>query len=374
MDYRILEWTINDLIKLYEENKMNLTPPYQRNDIWLLPAKRRLINTIFRGFPLPAFFLHKREADSFDMVDGQQRTRTLLGYNKKLFPVKGPGKFDEITSEDFLKYRIPVIIIENEPDINLIQEFYYRVNKFGTKINRAETLKGQYHETPFQNLVEKIADTNEFVNLNLFTEASLNRMNDLDFVGELLALIKFGTTDKKEKVDRLYEDAQITSDELIQLETKFNEVIAKLEALNSIFSIKNSRYKQRNDFYTLFNFVLVHDDIDSATLVDFYKILILVDSDISPSNEECFAFQDYAINCVSQSNSKKARDARLMFLEKLLLNPFENPTSKDEHGEPTNEILFDVLQFYFNGENKVVKIGEYYTIDISSLNEKKKIF
>ena len=31
-------------------------------------------------------------------------------------------------------------------------------------------------------------------------------MNDVDFVSELIALIKFGISDKKEKVDQLYED------------------------------------------------------------------------------------------------------------------------------------------------------------------------
>lgn len=374
MEYRILEWTIDDLINLYDQEKLNLTPPYQRNDIWLISAKRKLINTIYLGFPLPAFFLQKMENDTYEIVDGQQRTRTILGYNKKLFPEKGIGKFDEIPKEKFLKYRLAIIVIENETDINLIQEFYYRVNKLGMKINRPETLKGRYHETPFQNLVEKITGTNEFVYLSLFSEASLNRMNDMDFVGELLALIKFGTSDKKEKVDKLYEDLEITSEEINQLELKFNDIISKINTLSNIFPINKTRYKQRNDFYTLFNFILVHKEIDSETLSIFYKILVLIDSDISPSNEDCFAFQDYAINCVSQSNSKKARDARLDFFEKLLLNPYENPTIENEHGQRLNEILYETLQFYFKGENKVIKIAEYYTLDTSALNEKKKIF
>lgn len=41
---------------------------------------------------------------------------------------------------------------------------------------------------------------------------------------------------------------------------------------------------------------------------------------ISPSNDDYDLFKEYAINCVSQSNSKRARELRLSFFEKILAN------------------------------------------------------
>ena len=45
MKYKSSEWTIKDLISLYEEKKLNLNLPYQRNDIWSLDAKKKLIDS-----------------------------------------------------------------------------------------------------------------------------------------------------------------------------------------------------------------------------------------------------------------------------------------------------------------------------------------
>ncbi len=34
MNYHITKWKIKDLIELYEEKRIRLNPPYQRNEIW----------------------------------------------------------------------------------------------------------------------------------------------------------------------------------------------------------------------------------------------------------------------------------------------------------------------------------------------------
>ena len=81
MNFFTEEWTIKDLLLLYENNKLNLNPPYQRNDIWQNPSKRKLIDSIKRNYPLPVFFLHDKGNDSYDIVDGQQRTRAIYGFN-----------------------------------------------------------------------------------------------------------------------------------------------------------------------------------------------------------------------------------------------------------------------------------------------------
>jgi len=196
MVFKIEEWTIKKLLKLYEDQKLNLNPPYQRNDIWPLANKKRLIDSIKSGYPLPMFFLHHKD-DLFDMVDGQQRTRTLIGYKKDIFPDLKKIKYSNSNQDELNNYRIGVTIISNEDDEKIMQDFYYRVNKFGTKLNRPEILKAQYFDTYFQNLVEEISESEEFQRLQLFSDSSLDRMNDMDFIGELLALTKFGITDKK---------------------------------------------------------------------------------------------------------------------------------------------------------------------------------
>ena len=51
------QWTLGHLIELYEADKLNLSPHYQRNSIWSLSAQRSLISTVLTGNAMPNFFV-----------------------------------------------------------------------------------------------------------------------------------------------------------------------------------------------------------------------------------------------------------------------------------------------------------------------------
>ncbi|HCZ37712.1 MAG TPA: DUF262 domain-containing protein, partial [Cytophagales bacterium] len=46
MEFNFEEWSLQRLITIYDEKKLDLNPPYQRGDIWTLPAKKKLIDSI----------------------------------------------------------------------------------------------------------------------------------------------------------------------------------------------------------------------------------------------------------------------------------------------------------------------------------------
>lgn len=373
MKYKSSEWTIEKLISLYEEKKLNLNPPYQRNDIWSAFTKKKLIDSIKTGYPLPTFFLHKKKDGKYDMVDGQQRTRAILGYTKEFFPDLKKEYFKNTDKDYFLtKYKLIVAVLEDISDGDeSMRDFYNRVNKFGTKLNRPELLKSQFYGTPVQKLVEKIAGSERFETLNLFTEATKSRMNDIDFIGELITLLKYGISEKKIQVDRFYEDKDFQGDDAKEIEDQFQRCLEHFIRFNSIYPLKVTRYKQRNDFYTFFGFIKENLNLDNDTFDYFYKLMVLIGKDISPTNEDCFAFQEYATNCVSQSNSKRARTERLQFFHNLLLNKDDKPLFK-EGKEDANNIINDVIGFYKLEKTSLCKINDFYLVDINKLNSQLK--
>lgn len=326
MKYIFESWSIGKLLDLYQNDKLNLNPPYQRNDIWSLPAKRRLIDTIKQGFPLPNFFLYLNSSGLYEMVDGQQRTRTFLGYESGMFYDSNKEWFDNSDKANFLnKYQLLIVIISEVKDPNLIVEFYHKVNKFGSKLNRPEILRSEHFENPVQELIEEISAMQEFKELELFSASSRNRLMDQDYIGELLALTYYKRiTDKKKYADTLFEELKINKSGVGDLKDNFIFYLLKIKNLNDFFPLKETRYKQRNDFYTLFSFILKHKELSDKKLLYLYRVLIKIDPKISPSIEGCFAFQNYAFNCVTQSNSKKAREERLRFFEETLLNTKNN--------------------------------------------------
>ena len=82
---------------------------------------------------------------------------------------------------------------------------------------------------------------------------------------------------------------------------------------------------------------------------------------ITPSNEECRPFMDYAINCVSQSNSKRARELRLRFFENILCNEVEGGN------ETLREIAVFLCEEFEVSCINWIKKGQYNLIDLSNL-------
>ncbi len=360
MKFRIENWNISKLIKVHTDELLNLNPPYQRRFIWSLQDQRILIESITKNYPIPNLFLLEKEGGKFEVIDGQQRTRTIISFYNQDFEDFEGRKYTKEDFSAFEDFEIAVVIIEqiSEGDIS-IEEFYGLVNSAGVHLNRPEIKKAEYYNTKFLKLINACNAYPNFTALGLFTDAVLKRMNDMDFVSELIILLKDGITDKKERVDKTFEE-DITEGQLQELQGEFESISKQLFELNNLYPIKKTRYKQRNDFYTLFGF-LNNYQLDEDYRNYLYQILVLISGDISPSNDDCLPFQNYARNCVTQSNSKSARQERLNFLEALFLN--ESPTP--------NLIQKEVLTFYKILDTKLSHHNSYYTFDLNELKTLK---
>jgi|GEM_PF-408661 hypothetical protein len=327
------DWTIGQLVQLYKEKRVNLNPYYQRNSIWSLSTQRCLIDTIQKGSPIPTFFVRVLSNNKYEMVDGQQRSRSIIGYWNGEFADQDKLVLSEVIKNDprnkkiiesLSAYKLSVTLLDESFTDKEIEDFYVLVNSSGMHINRPELFKAAYYSTRFLKLATELAGFPLFEELSLFSDKSSLRMNDIDYMSELLALLQFGFTDKKVKVDELYE-SDISEAQYKSLKSGVEAALNRINALNKIVAINKTRFKQKGDFYTLFGFVANHPDITEETLQYFYRILLKLSPHIRPSQEECDPLMDYAVNCVTQSNSKKAREARNKLFEELFLNKTGEP-------------------------------------------------
>lgn len=322
------QWTLCHLIELYEADKLNLSPHYQRNSIWSLSAQRSLIATVLTGNAMPNFFVRSLPKNKLEMVDGQQRSRSIIGYwngefaDQARLTITDAIKSDPKNAkalESFKAYKISVTILDESFSDKEVEDFYVLVNSSGLRLNRPELFKAEYYSTRLLKLATELAGSPEFEAFGLFSDKSSDRMNDIDFVSELLAFLEFGFTDKKEKVDTLYE-SDITPAQVQSLKQKAQSAFKRIGKLNSAVALNRTRFKQKGDFYSLFAFVCQNPDINDQSLEHFYRIFLKLSPHIRPSQEECDPLMEYALNCVTQSNSKKAREARNKLFDDLFLN------------------------------------------------------
>jgi uncharacterized protein DUF262 len=363
MEFKAFTLSVKNLISLYNEDKLILDPPYQRNFIWSKTDQEKLIDSILNNYPLPNLFFLKK-GDKFEVVDGQQRIRTIINYDKGiLIPKNVAQRKENIDYNLFMKYQLlRVEITSLEGGTDRIEDFYARVNKTGLKLNKPELNKAEYFYTEFLALNQELANCEQINELDIFTDTVTKRMNDIDFISELVALLNFGIYDKKDKVDELYEK-DINSETKDILKAKFLKILDTFIVLNHQFPFKKSRFKQRNDFFTLFGFI--NDLYDKLKIGDFlyiYKLLILIQVDISPSNEFCPPFREYALSCVSQSNSKLARSKRLKFLHDLFLNISKKPNLEQS----------EIMSFYEIDDFELQPLAtEFYSLSLETIRSVK---
>lgn len=355
MQFENQNWKIEKLIEEYDNDNIDLSPPYQRNYIWSSKAQKKLIKTINDGQPIPNFFLLKKENNKFEMVDGQQRARTILGFYKK--QIKDDQKKEYDDNQEFKNYILNITILFDLGENESIETYYALVNSSGMGLNRPELLTAKYYDTNFLALIHEIALSDILNDLNLFSMKASERMNDQDFISELVALLMFGISDKKDKVNYLFEN-DITESKSIELKEKFNEILEVINDFNIISPLKGTRYKQRNDFYTLFNFVNENISVDIEVLKYFYETLVYIGPSISPSQEDCDPLLEYAIHCVTQSNSKKARLVRSDFFNKLFLNK----------SNQLNDTQLMIVEYFGSDENSLIKKSDFTVIDITKFN------
>lgn len=361
MKFEVTKWTISELYKNYEQGYLNLSPKYQRNFIWSIKDQQYLIESISKNNPIPNFFILKKKFDDLEMVDGQQRSRTILGFLAGQFKDLNNKLYSNEDYKNFLEYTFPVTII-SDTEGESIENFYAVVNKTGIHLNKPEVRKADYYDTNLLKLTNELANSKKIIDLKLFSNTSLKRMNDTDFVSELIILMIKGHVEKKSHIDEYFKK-DISIEKSKELKQDFEKVIDKITLLNKSYEISKTRYKQRNDFYTLFDFIYNNDQLTNDSLKRFYKILVLISKDIKPSQEDCKALMEYARNCVTQSNSKIARENRLRFYCNLFLNESIKP----------NETQKDILDFYNLSYDSLDAVQDYYTISLSSLISIKQI-
>ncbi len=353
MVYENTTWTVRELRSLYADKRLDLCPPYQRNDVWSTRAQKRLIETMLAGWPLPTFFLLKR-GSAYEMVDGQQRTRAILEF---LHDCDTKG----LSATGILEYRLSITVIDGlDPTTEHIETYYALVNSAGVRLNRPELSKARYYDTRFLSLVQRTARSDTIACLRLFNESGIDRMVDVDFVAELLTGLLHGITDKKMSVDEVFNnDIDAATEE--SLESEFQKVVDIFASLNDIYPLRSTRYRQKNDFYTLFLLFRRLAGFDIYVPQCLYRVLLALGPQISPSQDRCDTLRNYAVACVTQSNGKAARETRETILRNLLMNESLEPTVEQE----------DVLDLYGLGPESLVKCGPFLTLGAIALESAK---
>jgi len=281
------ESTSISISEFYENhllNKYNYDPVYQRKSVWTDEKRAFLIDSILKNFPIPPIFLHQKiNSDtgktSFDVVDGKQRLTAITMFIRNELPVtseiSGSEEIAGLTfsemgeslaeyKKSFWRYRIPLELIDSDDPI-IIDEIFDRLNRNGEKLNGQELRKARYYDTPLLKLVEKLALTNDFWKERLSIATDKNRMEDVEFISELVFVLAeeklFGSN--QETIDQKYEIYSKKDNQWAQeIERKFNSITTALKTIQ--LNYEELRINGVSHLFGLWSFIV--DRFESGKL------------------------------------------------------------------------------------------------------------
>lgn len=154
MKIELHEILVKDLVENYvnsdEEGvvgyngKLNIRPPYQREFVYKPEQRDKVIDTVMKNFPLNVMYWVKNDDNTFELMDGQQRTISICEYYKCNFPVNFRYYFNltDTEKEEFLNYKLMIYVCEGNDKEKI--EWFRTINIAGEKLFEQELLNAMY--------------------------------------------------------------------------------------------------------------------------------------------------------------------------------------------------------------------------------------
>lgn len=214
----------------HERNEqLDLDPSYQRRSVWSPKEQRFFLDTIFRGYPSPAIFLHKRVdpmsgKQVYEVVDGKQRLETIIRFvNNKIAIEKNFGDArldgkkwrqidDTALKSRFWDYVIPVEFIKIVEG-TVVNEVFDRLNRNSRKLERQELRHARY-DGWLVTLAENESNDKFWKDFGVVTTSKVKRMKDVQFISELIMVVLYGRVQgfDQDAIDQAYADYDVPQD------------------------------------------------------------------------------------------------------------------------------------------------------------------
>jgi hypothetical protein len=225
---------LDQLVSYLNEEKINLSPAFQRGHVWTVGYRRKLIKNMVQGKPIPAVFLYK-EASGFkylyNILDGKQRLESVILFigNKRPdlsitnwaryfygedkrdadFWIELPAgkkrfsQLDQAAIREFREYAIPTIEITLDDNTSLdeIINLFVDINQQGVAVQRFDIVKAMNRNDRLLHDVFCLLAREERRGQDIFYKA---KKNEFTHVLKRMKIVD-NLSDANSKVDRMWE-------------------------------------------------------------------------------------------------------------------------------------------------------------------------
>ena len=387
---------IHDLVSLYESGKLNLNPGFQRDSVWTTKDRKKLLDSIFRNYPLPAIFLYRREENGnliYDVIDGKQRLESIFKFMGILrgdrFTVKiqldGNPELIEVDWNYLTRKnkQTPLIgyklyTIEVDGDLSDIIDVFVRINSTGKALTSAEKRHANYYNSPFLKTADSISRKYEdyFTRAGILSTGQISRMKHVELICEImLSIEQEDVINKKAALDKIMGKG-LTHSQISKLKGK---TIKALNRTRNMFPrLIETRLKQLSDFYVLSVLIAMYEN-EGLILTDKKRNKLAWDLLREFSNgvdrarikqkraegvdEAGSIYIEYLLTVLSSTDEISQRRKRLKILDGILRNLFASKDKQRGFSSEQRRLIYNSTEERKCEECEEILTWDDFTID-----------
>ncbi len=158
MKIELIDITVRDLVEGYHDDReggvtgydgrLDIRPEYQREYVYKDKQREAVIESVKEGFPLNVMYWAERDGNTFEIIDGQQRTISIGQYVHNDFSIKGRS-FHNLQSDEqarILDYELMIYVCSGEPSEKLK---WYEIINIAGEVMYPQELRNSVYAGPW---------------------------------------------------------------------------------------------------------------------------------------------------------------------------------------------------------------------------------
>ena len=232
---------VSELAQGYEDNaengvvawnkKLDVRPAYQREFVYDEKKRNAVIDTLIKGYPLNIMYWAKNDDDSYEIIDGQQRTISIcqflnneFSFNNRIFSGMTQSEKDEISS-----YELTVFVCEGNDKEKL--DWFETINIAGEELEKQELRNAVYTGKWLSDAKRYFSKTN----CAAYNIASKYLAGELKRQKYLETAIRWHANAKTDDEIRAYMGAHQMESDALELWSYFQNVIDWVKAKFKVY-------------------------------------------------------------------------------------------------------------------------------------------